>query len=186
MIRNTKVFSIQPRLEELEDRIQPSFIFAGGITQLEAPVGKVVADMNTTVTKLTTDISAIKSATTTGGAEGAFANAAADYQRLWNDHNTVTVFVTADIALVNFIAMTEFTESGDIVDLAILKIPFFTNFFNPFGTLNNDLSQANSIWNSGNLTGTNSTDITTPGDMLNTLLSTTQTIQQSASAPSFS
>lgn len=186
MSRKSNVSFVKPRLEELEDRVQPSFILAGGPNQLAAPVGNVVQDMNNAVSKLTSDIGAIRSAGTAASAQASFANAAADYQRIWNDHNTVTTFVNIDITIINTIATTEFLETGDTIDLAIVRIPFWTNFFNPFGTLNNNLNQANSIWNNGSLTGSNSTDITTPANMLNSLLDTTQTIQQSASTPSFS
>jgi hypothetical protein len=97
----------------------------------------------------------------------------------------VTTFVNINITIINLIATTEFGESGDFIDLAILRIPFLTNFFNPLGGLNNDLNQSDAMWNKGNLTGSLTNDIMASPVTLNSLLSSTQSIQASATEPNF-
>jgi hypothetical protein len=187
MIR-TSDCRVKPTLEDLEDPIQPSFLLGAGldtgnVAALAAPLGSAVMDMQNAQTKLTTDINAIKSASSTASAEAAYASSVSDYQRIWNDFATVNVIVPVDMNFMNAVATSVFLETGNVDDLAILRIPFLTNIFNPFGPLNNDLNQATSMWNNGNLTGSLTAEIMASSASLSFFLSTAQSIQASASAP---
>jgi hypothetical protein len=139
--------------------------------------------MQTAQTKLSSDISTMISASTAASAQAAYASSVGDYQRIFSDFVTVKVLVPVDTNFINAVAVSEFLESGDIVDVAILKIPFLTNIFNPLAPLDNALSQATSIWNGGSLTGSLTSQIMASPNSLNALIASTQSIEASATAP---
>ncbi|HEY7426614.1 MAG TPA: hypothetical protein VH682_20430 [Gemmataceae bacterium] len=195
MIRNRTERFVKPKLEELEDRALPSFLlFGGGVTALEQPIGKVVADMKTAGTDLATQFKSITSSTATlanlGTKEAAYGTAISDYQRIWNDHSTVTVMVNASLSFVKGVAQAELLE-GDPIDFILLN---FGNLFNfrPTDSLTNDMQQSDQFWNNGQLNGDLTTDINTNFSLTTPIngvpgpfLLTTQTIKAGATQPTF-
>ena len=188
MIRTLDQRYVKPTLEHLEERIQPSFLLGSGsgtgnVTALAVPLTKAATDMTSASNLLASDIASLKSAATVAQAEKDYGFCCADYQRILSDHAFVVAIVPVDINFINAVAVSEFIESGDITDVAILRIPFLTNLFNPLSPLNNALSQANSIWNNGQLSGSLTTDIAANPTTLNALLSTTSPIDAAATNP---
>jgi len=188
MIRNRTARFVKPMLEDLEVRDNPSFVFSGAISGLEQPIAKIVADMTAAGNDLVTQFKAITNGPTLNNTqlaqrEGFYGKAVADYQRIFNDHNTVTAMVNADTTFIKAAAMAELTE-GDPIDFILLN---FGSLFGirPLDPLTNDMTQSDQFWNGGQLTGDLTTDINTNFNTPTLFLFTTQTIKQGATAPTF-
>jgi S-adenosylmethionine:tRNA-ribosyltransferase-isomerase (queuine synthetase) len=192
MIRSRTKHSVKPKLEELEGRDLPSFLlFGGGVAGLEQPLAKVIDDMKAAGTDLSKQFQTITGTPVTianiGQKEAAYGTAVADYQRIWNDHATVTAMGTADLAFVKAVAQAELTE-GDPIDFILLNFGSLFNF-RPLDSITNDMKTSDDFWNNGQLTGDLTTQINTNFNAVGTppvmFLFTTQTIKQGAMKPTF-
>jgi hypothetical protein len=146
MRRPTSRF-FKPTLERLEERAQPSVLFPNNLaTQLAAPLNALVADMTAAQKDLATQVGKIPGGVVNGGpALPAFAQAAADYQRLLTDQKAIGAQSDADVTFLKALAGAEFL-SGDATDLLALDIgPMYG--INPTAPLTTPVTQTAQILN---------------------------------------
>jgi hypothetical protein len=166
MNRNSNVRFVKPKLEELEDRVQPSFLLQGTVqAQLLPPLQSVFTDMQSAKNDLQTQFNLLHTTgalTTDAQAEASFARGAADFQRMLNDQHAITLTVNADTAFIRAAAFAEFAE-GDPID-AIIVVFGPAIGFNPTSALTNVQTQANTLINGNDVQTWINTDFfpTTP------------------------
>src|SRR5690348_13409587 len=145
MSRNSNASFVKPKLEQLEDRVQPSFLLSGAVQQLTPPPNNILTDMKNASTDLQAQFTLIKNNTaptnTFAGAEVTADMAVADWQRILNDSAAIKATVNAELAFIRAVAFAEFSE-GDSTD-AILVLFGPVIGFDPTKTLTNDVTQAN-------------------------------------------
>jgi hypothetical protein len=182
MNRN-KVSFVKPMLEELEDRVQPSFLLSGTVGTLATPLNNMVNDMNSASTDLQTQFNLIKNATppanTFAGAEAIEAKAVGDWQRILNDSASINATVNADMSFIRAVAFAELS-TGDATDALVLTFGTVLGI-NPTSALTNTVSQANSILTNPTLQNIINTNLHT----LNSHVDSTTPIAQVTVTPSF-
>lgn len=190
MNRRTKIHSIKPMLEQLDERVQPSFLLSGNVVQQMAqPLNNMVADMQSAKTDLKVQYQTIVSfgseSTSSPNfthdlpiAETAYGRAVGDWQRILTDQHAILAVSKADVAFLNAAAFAEFSQ-GDATDLLVLEFgpSFGLNVTTP---LTNPVSQTNSIVNDATL----QSEITTDFYPISPLY-THATIAQEAQTPTF-
>lgn len=147
MIRSSKVRSVKPILERLEDRIQPSFLLAGAVQQLAKPLNNTLSDMQSASTDLQAQFTLIKNQTAPAngyaGAQMTQNKAVADWQRILNDSAAIKATVNTEAAFIHAAAFAELAE-GDNTDAILLVFgPLFG--FNPINALTDIVPQADKI-----------------------------------------
>jgi hypothetical protein len=183
MIRNSNVRFVKPMLEQLEDRIQPSFLLGGAVQQLATPLNNMVTDMNNASTDLQAQFTLIKNntapANTYSGAEVVETKAVADWQRILNDSAAINATVPVLQTFIQTAAFSEF-QAGDKTDVLVL---FFGSFLgiNPLQPLTATVTQANNILNNSTLQSIVNTNL----NSLDIHVDSTTPISQVTVAPSF-
>jgi archaellum component FlaG (FlaF/FlaG flagellin family) len=190
MYRRTKIHSVKPMLEQLDERALPSFLLSGNVVpQMAQPLNNMVADMQSASADLKTQYQTIVSfgiedssnpnfTTDLPVAETAYGKAVGDWQRILTDQHAIQAVSNADLTFLSTVAFMEFSQ-GDATDLLVLKFGPQLGL-NATAPLTNPVSQANSIVNDPTLQA----DITTDFAPLSPLY-TTATIAQEAQTPSF-
>lgn len=163
MSRNSNVRFVKPRLEELEERAQPSFLLGtNAVQQLAEPLNNMVTDMNNAATDLKAQFAAIQAnnaasgTNTYAGAEKVETMAVGDWQRILNDSAAIKATVNADMNFIQTAAFAEF-QAGDSLDLAVLLFGHFVGL-EPTKPLSDAVTQATDIFNDPtlqNIVGTN-------------------------------
>ena len=155
MSRTKSVSFIKPMLEQLEERAQPSFLFgSNAIQQLAQPLNNMVTDMTNAQNDLGAQFaklqanSAAAGTNTFAGAEKVAEIMVSDWQRILSEAAAINATVNADVAFINTVAFSEFTN-GDSLDLIILRFGPAIGF-NPLTPLTNTVTQANNILNNPN------------------------------------
>lgn len=151
MSRRLNARLVKPRLERLEDRLQPSVLFgSNAVNTLVNQVNTVLTDMQHAQTKLTTDYNAAVTALgifPNGDNVRQFARpfgkAVADYQQILSDQAAIHQMVSTDASFLQQLALAEFL-SGDPVDLVILTF-FKGTSFDATTQLTNVQTQADKI-----------------------------------------
>ena len=190
MRRSSDVSTFKPELENLEDRIQPSFLLSGAVQTLATPLNNMVTDMKNAAA----DIKNVQfPALTQFGEENAssptftthlpieetaYGKAVADWQRILTDQHAIQALSTADINFINAVAFQEFSN-GDALDLIVLRFGPIIGL-NATSSLTTPVSQAASVIADTTL----QTDITADPAVISALYTTT-TIQQAGSTPGF-
>jgi hypothetical protein len=147
-------------LEELEDRIQPSFLLSSTpIPVMVTLMNNIISDMNVQIA----DVKAQHDAIIAPGniskfdvQEAALAKGAADWQRVQVDQETIRASVNVDLSFINAAASAELSM-GDPIDEIILMFGPLLNL-NPTGALSATVTQANNLVNNDS---TLQTDINT-------------------------
>ncbi len=183
MYRTTTRFA-KPRLEQLEERDQPSFLLGtNAVQQLATPLNNMVKDMQSASTDLQAQFTLIKNNTpptnTFAGAEQVADKAIGDWQRILNDAASIKATSAADLAFIRAVAFAEF-QAGDSLDLVILTFGPLIGF-NPTKPLTDAVDQANKILNDPTLQSIVNTNLHT----LNTHIDSTLPISQVTVAPTF-
>ncbi|HEY7329606.1 MAG TPA: hypothetical protein VH592_18350 [Gemmataceae bacterium] len=183
MNRFTKGRSVKPILEQLEDRIQPSFLLAGAVQQLTTPLNNMISDMKTAQTDLQAQFALLVAntppANTFPGAEVIADKMVSDFQRILNDAAAIKAIVANEVAFIQAAATAEFTE-GDNTDLLILLVGPLIGF-TPTKSLTDLVTQANNILNDPNVQSIVNMNLHT----VNTHVDSTTPIVQETVAPTF-
>lgn len=137
--------TFKPSLEQLENRLQPSFLLGGNALQeMAAPLGKIVADMKTTASDLNNAVVTVQTTPNNSTAQArAHAVAISDLQRLLTEQAAVQAVSSGDVSFVRAAAMAEL-QSGDATDAIVL---FYGKFIglDPLKPLQDPADQANAI-----------------------------------------
>ncbi|HEY7307745.1 MAG TPA: hypothetical protein VH643_00130 [Gemmataceae bacterium] len=163
MKRNANVRFVKPMLEQLEARVQPSFLLAGAVQQqFLPPLQAMLTDMQTAKGNLANNFTMLTTpgkVTNVGDAETQYAAGAANFSQMVSDQHAINATVTADNAFIRAAAMAEFTE-GDPTDLILVTFGPLIGF-NPTSSLTNVQTQANSLINGSDVQTWISKDFTT-------------------------
>jgi hypothetical protein len=151
MSRNLNARSVKPKLEQLEDRLQPSVLLgSNAVGTLVNQVNTVLTDMQHAQNNLTTDFnSAVTALGNNPNGDNVrqfahpFGKAVADYQQILNDQATIHLMVNTDNTFLQQVALAE-AMSGDPTDLLILTF-FRGSNFDPTTQLTNVQNQADQI-----------------------------------------
>jgi hypothetical protein len=147
MSRNANRNFVKPMLEQLEERVQPSFLLAGTVQQqFLPPLQAVLTDMQTAKGHLQANFTMLTTpgrVTSQSEAETQYAAGAANFSSMVSDQHTITAMVNQDNAFIRAAAIAEFTE-GDTTDAILV---FFGPLigFNPTSSLTNVQTQANNL-----------------------------------------
>lgn len=190
MRRSSDVSSFKPELEQLEDRIQPSFLLSGAVQTLATPLNNMVTDMKNAANDIKTvqfpaltafGEESVSSPTFTAhlpGEETAYGKAIGDWQRILTDQHAIQALSAADVSFLNAVALTE-AASGDVTDFIILRFgPIFG--INVTAPLTTPVNQAASVVADTTLQA----DITADPATISALYTTT-TIMEAAQTPGF-
>lgn len=147
MSRKSNLQFVKPMLEQLEDRVQPSFLLSGVVQQqLAVPLNNMVADMKTAQGHLQFDFNQVINNANNNNLAGAiksFGIAVGDYQQMLTDLHSINATSAADMAFIKAAAFAEF-QSGDATDLVVLI--YGPNFgIDPTKSLTDPVQQANNI-----------------------------------------
>jgi hypothetical protein len=160
MSRNAKGSLIKPRLEGLEERIQPasplvpnstitvpSFLLNGAVAPLAAPLNNMSNDMKSAAADLKTQFSNLQTNTlpspgSSQGAEQVVGKMIADWQRILNDSAAITATANVDMTFIRTAAFTEL-QAGNAADAVLLLFGPMIGF-EPTSAITNPVSQANS------------------------------------------
>lgn len=196
MSRNSNVSFVKPRLEALEERVQPSplvssstatvpsFLLNGAVAPLATPLNNMINDMNSAASDLKTQFSNLQTNTlpTPGSFDGAqqvTGKMIADWQRILNDSAAITATSNVDMAFIREAAFTEF-QQGNATDAILLVFGPLIGF-DPTSAITNPVSQANSIVTNATLQSIVNQNL----HSVNSLVDTTVPISQLTVAPSF-
>ena len=189
MIRTSDRRVVKPTLEQLEDRVQPSFLLGAATQGLATPLTNMVTDMKNAASDLKNQFAAmtqfgeenVTSSTFTAHLpieETAYGKGVADWQRILTDQHAIDALSTADVNFFNAVAFSEFAQ-GDATDLIVLKFgPLFG--FNVLAPFTNPVSQAASVISDTTLQNDINVD---PAGV--SALYTTTTFAQAATTPGF-
>ena len=182
MSRISNLRSVKPMLEELENRVQPSFLLQGAVQQLVTPLNTAIADMQSAITDVKVQHDALIALGLGGNiatAETAYGKGSADWHRALVDQHAIQATVNADLNFIRAATFAEFAE-GDPTDVLILTFGPIIGF-NPTSPLTNLVNQANSLINTDT---TLQSDINTDFSPVSPL-HTHNTFAQNATTPSF-
>ena len=149
MKRNSNVRFVKPMLEQLEERLQPSFLLAGAVQQqFLPPLQAVLTDMQTSKTNLQTNFTKLTApgmVTSQSEAETQYAAGAANFSSMVNDQHAITAMVNMDNAFIRAAALAEFMEGDTTDEILVLFGPLIG--FNPTSSLTDVQTQANNLIN---------------------------------------
>lgn len=147
MKRSSNVRFVKPMLEQLEARVQPSFLLAGAVQQqFLPPLQAVLSDMQTAKGNLANNFTMLTTpgkVTNAGDAETQYAAGAANFSQMVSDQHTITAMVNQDNAFIRAAALAEFTEGDATDEILVLFGPLIG--FNPTSSLTDVQTQANSL-----------------------------------------
>jgi hypothetical protein len=150
MSRNSNVGFVKPTLEELEDRIQPSFLLSSTpIPVMVTLMNNIIGDMKVQIADVKAQhdviVAPFNSLGTLGAQEAALAKGAADWQRILVDQETIRASVSVDLSFINAAASAELSM-GDPIDEIVLMFGPLLNL-NPTSALSATVTQANNLIN---------------------------------------
>jgi hypothetical protein len=172
MKRNSSVRLVKPMLENLEERVQPSFLLSGTVQQqLLPPLQALLTDMQTSKTNLQNNFTFLTNPsnqtkdTDPGEVQTQYAAGAANYAGMLYTQHAINATVTVDIAFIRAAAMAELT-TGDTTDAILLAFGPLLGF-NPTSSLTNVQTQGNNLINGPDVQTWIKTDfsITIPGGL---------------------